>query len=265
MSINNVTAISDFWPPHGNERSPNCDPADPATPTVIAEELGKCKKPGEQGHRSSPRQLRCVRTELTQQAQSLASPRPSNAEFLNLTPDLWFSAACSLCCKLAYILTYPPDSLEQFSQSYWDSVSRAWSPEHSYPIKWLSAFRLWLYFFSWQYICTCVSYMCICLHITYMCVLHVLAYACMLMLSCVGLCDHMGCDLPGSSVHGIFQAIILEWVAISYSRRFPNSDWTHISCVSCHGGQFFTTAPRGNPYIVYMCIYYLYRNIVYTK
>ena len=31
-------------------------------------------------------------------------------------------------------------------------------------------------------------------------------------------CDPMDCSLPGSSVHGIFQARILEWVAISFSR-----------------------------------------------
>ena len=36
--------------------------------------------------------------------------------------------------------------------------------------------------------------------------------------SCPILCDPMDCRLPGSSVHGIFQARILEWVAISYSR-----------------------------------------------
>jgi len=38
-------------------------------------------------------------------------------------------------------------------------------------------------------------------------------------LSPVGLCDPMDCSLPGSSVHGIFQARVLEWVAISYSRQ----------------------------------------------
>ena len=32
------------------------------------------------------------------------------------------------------------------------------------------------------------------------------------------LCDPMDCSLPGSSIHGIFQARILEWVAISFSR-----------------------------------------------
>ena len=38
-------------------------------------------------------------------------------------------------------------------------------------------------------------------------------------LSGVRLCDSMDCSLPGSSVHGILQARILEWVAISFSRR----------------------------------------------
>ena len=36
--------------------------------------------------------------------------------------------------------------------------------------------------------------------------------------SVVTLCDPMDCSLPGSSVHGIFQAIVLEWIAISFSR-----------------------------------------------
>jgi len=36
---------------------------------------------------------------------------------------------------------------------------------------------------------------------------------------CPTLCDPIDCSLPGSSIHGIFQARILEWVAISFSRR----------------------------------------------
>ena len=40
--------------------------------------------------------------------------------------------------------------------------------------------------------------------------------------SCLTLCNLIDCNLPGSSVHGIFQARILEWVAISFSRGiFP--------------------------------------------
>ena len=35
--------------------------------------------------------------------------------------------------------------------------------------------------------------------------------------SCLTLCDTMDCSLPGSSVHGIFQARVLEWVAIAFS------------------------------------------------
>ena len=36
--------------------------------------------------------------------------------------------------------------------------------------------------------------------------------------SCLTLCDSMDCSPPGSSVHGILQARILEWVATSFSR-----------------------------------------------
>ena len=35
--------------------------------------------------------------------------------------------------------------------------------------------------------------------------------------SCPTLCDPMDCSLPGSSAHGIFQARVLEWVAITFS------------------------------------------------
>ena len=36
--------------------------------------------------------------------------------------------------------------------------------------------------------------------------------------SCLILCDPMDCSLSGSPVHGIFQARVLEWIAISFSR-----------------------------------------------
>ena len=41
--------------------------------------------------------------------------------------------------------------------------------------------------------------------------------------SCPTLCDPMGCSLLGSSVHGIFQARVVEWAAISFSRRSSQS------------------------------------------
>ena len=54
--------------------------------------------------------------------------------------------------------------------------------------------------------------------------------------SCPTLCDPMDYSPPGSSVHGILQARILEWVAISFSRGSSQPrDWTRISCVSCTG------------------------------
>jgi len=54
--------------------------------------------------------------------------------------------------------------------------------------------------------------------------------------SCSTLVTPMDCSLPGSSVHGILQAKILEWVAISSSRESSQPrDWTCISCVSCIG------------------------------
>ena len=40
--------------------------------------------------------------------------------------------------------------------------------------------------------------------------------------SCPTLCDPMDCNLPGSSVHGILQPIIVEWVVISYSEDLPD-------------------------------------------
>ena len=60
--------------------------------------------------------------------------------------------------------------------------------------------------------------------------------ACSVIQLCPTLCDPMDCSPPGSSVHGIFQARILEWVAIPFSR---GSSWprnqTWVSWVSCIG------------------------------
>ena len=42
---------------------------------------------------------------------------------------------------------------------------------------------------------------------------------------CLTLCDPMDCSLPGSCVHGILQARILEWIVITFSRDLPNP-WT---------------------------------------
>ena len=52
------------------------------------------------------------------------------------------------------------------------------------------------------------------------------------------LCDPMDCSPPGSSVHGILQARVLEWVAISFSRGTSRPrDQTQDSYIA---GEFFT-------------------------
>ena len=65
-------------------------------------------------------------------------------------------------------------------------------------------------------------------------------------LSHVWLCDPMDCSLPGSSVHGIFQARILEWVAIFSSRGISDLEIEPASLLSPElAGRFFTTVPPG--------------------
>ena len=103
---------------------------------------------------------------------------------------------------------------------------------------------------------------------------------------CATLCNPVDCSLPGSSVHGILQARVLEWVAISFSAaakslqlcptlcdpsdynppgssvhrilqaRIPEwvampfsrgRDWTHISYIVCRLSRFFTTISSGKP------------------
>ena len=48
--------------------------------------------------------------------------------------------------------------------------------------------------------------------------------------SCPSLSDPTVCSLPGSSVHGIFQARVLEWGAIAFSERSPR--WKHLKLQS---------------------------------
>ena len=67
-------------------------------------------------------------------------------------------------------------------------------------------------------------------------------YACMLS-HIHAPCDPVDCSSPGSSVHGIFQARILEWIAMPSSRgsSWPR-DWTPVSMSPSLAGRFFTTS-----------------------
>ena len=71
-------------------------------------------------------------------------------------------------------------------------------------------------------------------------------WCCLVAKSCLTLCDPMDCSPQESSVHGISQAWLLEWVAISFSR---GSSWrSYRTCVICLTS--FTTKSSGKPMIV---------------
>ena len=62
---------------------------------------------------------------------------------------------------------------------------------------------------------------------------------------CPTLCDPMDCSPPGSSVHGILQERMIEWVAMPSSRGSSQPrDGTRVSCTT---GGFFTAEPPGKP------------------
>ena len=73
-------------------------------------------------------------------------------------------------------------------------------------------------------LCVCVS-VCLCVSV-------------LIVQSCTTLCNPMDCSLPGSSVHGILQTRILEWVDMPFSRESSHPrDQNQVSCIA---GRFFT-------------------------
>ena len=80
----------------------------------------------------------------------------------------------------------------------------------------------------------------------------VCVHACSITQSCSTLCDSMDCCPPGSSVHGIFQASILEWVTISSSRGSSRPrDRPCISYIPCIGRQIFFTTRKPTTLLMY--------------
>ena len=78
---------------------------------------------------------------------------------------------------------------------------------------------------------------------------------------CPTLCDPMVCSLPGSSVLGIFQARMLEWVAMPSSRGSSRSrSQTKVSNGSCIADRFFITEPPGKP--VYLLLLFFKNSLV---
>ena len=73
--------------------------------------------------------------------------------------------------------------------------------------------------------------------------------------SCPTLCNPMDCSLPGSSVHGIFQARILEWVAISLSRgSSQHRDWTQVSRIAGRLFNIWATRSYTHPIVPTNCL-----------
>ena len=68
---------------------------------------------------------------------------------------------------------------------------------------------------------------------------------CLVAKLCLTLCNLMDCSLPGSSVHGILQGRMLEWVLISFSGGSSRPGIEPAS--SALAGGFFTTEPSGKP------------------
>ena len=66
--------------------------------------------------------------------------------------------------------------------------------------------------------------------------------------ACPSLCDPVDCSPPGSSVHGIYQARIMEWVATSSSRgsSWPRY-WTWVTYISCIGRRLLYLWAMGLP------------------
>ena len=65
--------------------------------------------------------------------------------------------------------------------------------------------------------------------------------------SCLALCHPVDCSPPGSSVHGILQARILEWVSISFSRGFPDPGMEPRS--PALQADALTSEPPGTPWL----------------
>ena len=95
--------------------------------------------------------------------------------------------------------------------------------------------QVWITFFFCLCYCLCELFLSCCIFVE--------------LLSRIWLfCNPMDCSPPGSSVHGISQARILEWAAVSLSRgsSWPR-DWTRVSCLA---NRFFTTEPPGKPHFL---------------
>ena len=108
----------------------------------------------------------------------------------------------------------PPQSVEKLSSMKPIPVAKE-SGDHR---------RSWRYAVPPPFLTVCFSYISLLVGVVCMCVKSPQF--------CLTLCGPMDCSPSRSSVHGIFQARVLEWVAISFSRGSPlPRDWPQVSCI----------------------------------
>ena len=148
------------------------------------------------------------------------------------------------CNPVDYPARLPCPSPGIFRKVYWSGLP--YLPPGDLPqegsnpwcfLLWRQILYCWATWEAHIYMCVCVD-MCVCVLIYIYTHTHIYIYTYISVCahSCPSLCDSMDCSPPGSSVHGIFQARILEWIAISCSTGFsPPRDQTRISRVSCIG------------------------------
>ena len=120
---------------------------------------------------------------------------------------------------------------------------RAWSPNHwttrTFPVLFFFSSEQWICFRVCVCVCVC---MCVCV-----CVCVLVAQL------CPTLCDPMDYSPPGSSVQGLLQARILEWVAVPSSRGSSRPrDQTRSPGLQAGS---LLSEPPGKPIYVYICIY----------
>ena len=100
-------------------------------------------------------------------------------------------------------------------------------------LKWYTEGNIWPHILTYKYssIYTCG-------------ILHIHAVLCLVTQIMFDSCDPMDCSPPGSSVHGILQIRILEWVAIPFSRWSSQPrDLTWVSCIA----DTLSSEPLGKP------------------
>ena len=81
--------------------------------------------------------------------------------------------------------------------------------------------------------------------------------------SCPTFCDLIDCSPPGSSVHGILQARILEWVSVPSSRRSSRlRDWALVSYIPCLAKWFlYYMHHLGSPWVTTGSVFSIWRNV----